>query len=57
MDSFLVGGLVFAAGVALGAAIVAALALRFEAERAALHQLIGRYQQAIDAQSIPAEEM
>jgi HAMP domain-containing protein len=57
MDGFLLGGLVFATGVALGAGIAIALAFRFEAERSALHQLIGRYQQAMDAQRIPEEEL
>lgn len=57
MDSFIVGGLVFAAGVALGAALVVMLTIRFDKERVALHQLIGRYQQAMDAKSIPEEEM
>jgi hypothetical protein len=56
MDSFIVGSLVFAAGVALGAAIVAGLMFRFEKERDALHQIIGRYQQAMD-ERVPEEEM
>ena len=57
MDGFIVGAFVFAIGALLGAAIVAVLTFRFESERSALHQLIGRYQQAMDAQSVPEEEM
>ena len=57
MDSFILGSLSFGAGVALGAALAVMLTMHFDKERAALHQLIGRYQQAMDAQSIPEEEL
>lgn len=56
MDSFIVGGLVLAAGVVLGAALAVMLTLHFEKERDVLHQIIGRYQQAMD-EHVPEEEM
>lgn len=57
-DGVLLGALLFALGAICGALLTAAITWRYERERTTLHQIIGRYQQAMEQQrEIPEEEM
>lgn len=59
VDGMVLGVLLFMLGVAVGAGGVYWMTARFERERAALHQIIGRQQQELDAlvPVFPEEEM
>ena len=53
----LLGALVFFFGAMFGAGFMWFVLERFNDERTALHQIIGRYQQAMEQTGIPEEEM
>jgi surfactin synthase thioesterase subunit len=58
IDGILLGAVVFFFGASFGAGITFFLLDRMESERKTLHQIIGRYQQALEqSQGIPTEEM
>lgn len=59
VDGMVVGVLIFVLGVAAGSGGVYWMMARFERERAALHQIIGRQQQELDTlvPVFPEEEM
>lgn len=47
-DGVLLGALLFMLGGVCGALLTAAITWRYERERTTLHQIIGRYQQAME---------
>lgn len=58
IDGILLGALVFFFGAASGAGFMWVVLAKFDDERRALHQIIGRYQQAMEQESsIPLEEL
>lgn len=56
-DGVLLGALLFMLGAVCGAGLATMLTFRYERERTTLHQIIGRYQQAMEQREIPEEEM
>jgi hypothetical protein len=57
-DGVLLGALLLGLGIVIGSGVTLAITWRYERERTILHQIIGRYQQAMDeAQPIPEEEL
>lgn len=58
MDGVLLGALLFALGGICGAGLATVIMWHYDRERTTLHQIIGRYQQAMEQQqAIPEEEL
>lgn len=58
IDGIFLGALVFFFGAAFGAGLMWFVLAKFDDERQMLHQIIGRYQQAMEQQTgIPEEEL